>query len=208
MPISRLFSTEADALAAVSDLKQAGFGAARIRVLSSKSGNATATAIALEGVPKAEAASHAERIARGGALVLADAPFGAASRAIEVLQRQRPGDTGPAEAHYGTPATHDDAAPLSALFQWPVLSKNPSPFSSFFNLPTLSRGRHGNRTFGLPLVLRKAAPLSSLLGLPVLSRNAAPLSSAAGMKTLSAEAAPLSSALGMKTLTQQQTFLY
>ena len=202
MPISRLFHSAEDAQSAIADLRKFSYGKVGVN-------------------------THPES---GGTMVVADPPFGAAARVIQILQRPRPGDTGPvnitdsAAAAYDTPehARHQRAAPLSSALGWRLLSHNAAPLSKWFGLPLLSRNqRSGTKLLaragvlsgpiGLPMLsksqrsktklLNDAAPLSSKTGMPILSRNAAPLSRLLGLPVLSNNDAPLSRAIGASTLT-------
>jgi hypothetical protein len=150
---------------------------------------------------KGHAESYADRLMKGGALVLVYAPFGSALHAGEVMDRHNPVDQGlpsvPAKPDY----VWDDAAPLSSVLHIPVLTNVKLPaetlsgvssltkgtafLSDFLGMRILNSGVHHNDTsMGLPLLSKSATPLSSLFGLATLSRNPTPLSSLLGMKVL------------------------
>jgi hypothetical protein len=207
MPISRLFSSEADANAAVDELKKIGFRAELMMIVAGSAEHpvTTGSIIAL-GVGKTNAQHVADRVNHGGALVVMDPPFGSAATAIPILERKRSGDTedvGIDHHHYGS---HDAAAPLSSMLNWPVLLHNPSPLSSFFKWSVLSEDQKAkDDSMGMKTLSHNPAPLSSLLSWPLLSRNPTPLSSKGNMRVLSDKPAPLSSWLGWKVLLNDPT---
>jgi hypothetical protein len=127
----------------------------------------------------------------GATQVIIDPPLGTGARAVAILERHRPHDTGVAKVTYLTAAAEEDdpksgAAPLSRALGWPTLLKNnPAPLSSWLNIPTLWRGKNAF-VFSTKLS-SKAAPLSSWLGLPTLSGNATPLSSLLNMRVLTTD---------------------
>jgi hypothetical protein len=211
MPISRVFTTEADADAAVRDLEEAGFWSTGIQVLRPGAGPVTAAELQSHGMTEGLAEHYAERVGAGAAVVIVDAPFGGAVRANQILARPRTGDAEAVEVTDVGAVSWDQAAPLSDALGLPVLSHEAAPLSRLLGLSTLSAKQQGGASLsqdaaplshgiGMKLLSGNAAPLSSLLGIPTLSRNAAPLSSAIGFKTLSGNATPLSSALGLKVL--------
>lgn len=208
MPILRMYNTIEDAMQAVTDLKQASFGRIGIQLVAKTADEISVEALTQMGVQPAQAQRFLRRVSDGGALVIAEAPFGTARGVTEVLDRSRPNDTGVSQAletrsldsTYGG-GPRDGAAPLSSALNIPVLLNDPSPLSSYLKLPTLSRRQ--TTTFPLrdvPRLSETPAPFSSALGMPLLSENPAPLSSAAGVKLLSEKPAPFSSLIGMRLL--------
>ena len=212
MPIVRLFNTTEDAMAAVNELKDFKYGRVGIQLVAETEDPFSFESMKEMGVPDAEAQRFSERVGNGGALVVADPPFGSGARVVEILERSRSSDSGLSRAmEVRAPDTgyngpdQDDAAPLSRALGLPLLSNNPAPLSSYFKIPTLLRRQNPKPApLGLPLLSNKAAPFSSAVGVPVLSRDAAPFSSLIGMKVLTDDPAPLSSLLKMPVLTKDK----
>ena len=148
------------------------------------------TAAIMKGwVLKSKAKILAAGVARGGALVIVQAPFGSGVSAIEILQGFDPIDSGVPD-HDEPPLTWDEATPVSnvlgmrvllddsATFArfWnvPALSKKPTTWGTALNLPEISRSSGPfTGTFGMALLSNKATILSSMLGLPLLSKRRA-----------------------------------
>ena len=138
-------------------------------------------------VLKAHAKVFAPAILRGGAMVTVHAAFGAATTAIEILDKYRPIASGVPD--FSDPLVPwDDATPVSNVLGLPVLLNHDDSFSKFWSVPALSK--HGRTTcsvmglpeiskangayvgmMGMPLISHKATFLSSMLGLPVLMKG-------------------------------------
>lgn len=212
MPILRLFNTTEDAMEAVHELKDFKYGRVGLQIIAQNEDPFNSESMREMGVSDDDAQRFSERVGNGGALVIADPPFGSGARVVEILERARPSDSGLSRAMevrapepaYDGPG-QDDAAPLSRALGLPLLSNNPAPLSSYFKIPTLLRRQNPKPApLGLPLLLDKAAPLSSMIGMPVLSQDAAPFSSLIGMKVLTDDPAPLSSLLKMPVLSKDK----
>ncbi len=215
MPISRLFDTHVEAMTAVGELKEAGCRDERIHIVSPEAEGVSAPAIMTLGLSQALATQYAEGVAKGGTLLVVDAPFGTAAAVIEILHRGQP------EAVAQVPATEfgtdwRSAAPLSAALGWKVLLDDPTPLSSKFGWSVLSGSQTPkaklsdnpaplSSAVGWATLSSKAAPLSEALGWKTLLNDPAPLSAKFGWKTLSNDPAPLSSKLGWKTLSKGRT---
>jgi hypothetical protein len=153
---------------------------------------------------KAHARVYAAGIRKGGSLVTVHAPFGGAYKAVQILEKFSPIESGMSEPQSYIPPW-DEVTPMSSALQMPVLLDNPTPFSSFWNLPVLAKSSFSlSVLYGLPLLSKKAGPSSSF-GFPLLSRNATPLSSLLGLPLLISDATPLSSRLGIPTISTQQS---
>ncbi len=138
-------------------------------------------------VIKPKAKILAEGVARGGALVVVQAPFGSGVSALDVLQSFDPIDSGVPD-HDEPPLTWDEATPVSNVLGMRVLLDDSASFARFWNVPALSKksvtwGTALNLpeisrsrgpftgTFGMALLSNKATIFSSMLGLPVLSKR-------------------------------------
>lgn len=184
--ISRMYKTPGEAVSAKAALEEEDYS--DVHLVSGDSVGASideiVAAIIKGYVLKSHARVYAEGISKGGSLVTVHAPFGGAARAMRILDKFSPIDSGISE-----PESHvmewDEATPMSCILQMPVLLEDPAPFSRFWNVPPLSSGSFAlSSLFGMPL-LTKAAPRSSSFGIPLLIGNAAPLSSLLGLPTIS-----------------------
>ncbi|WP_428483176.1 hypothetical protein [Rhodopila sp.] len=227
MLVSRMFTTNEDAMGAVANLEQVGFRQASIRVIDKTKADVSETGIMQQGLSEAHAKDYAEGIRQGGTLVIAEAPLGASGRAAEILERVRPNDQDTPHAAYedvtrpkAEPSTSGSmgvgGTPLSTALNWPVLLDNPAPLSSYLNRRTLSKEQTPRASLlhnptplssrlGMKVLSDKATPLSSLLGRKVLLDNPTPLSSRLNREVLLDNPTPLSSRLNMKVLLDNPT---
>lgn len=135
-------------------------------------------------VLKSDARVYAAGISKGGSLVTVHAPFGGADRAVRILGKFSPVESGISEPESKL-MLWDEATPMSCILQIPVLMQDPVPFSSFWNVSPLSDGSFSlSSLLGIPL-LTKGASRSSSFGVPLLSSNATPLSSLLRIPTIS-----------------------
>lgn len=211
--ITRVFETEAQAMAAVTALRDRGFADDAILVSRPPAAGAAATqdvaaVLRQAGVSKPAAQACAQRLAQGGAAVTVRAVYGQGRTAIDTLAEAGGIDAGGGDT---VPYQSDSAAPLSSILSLPVLWNNPAPFSSWLNFNTISERQKGkarlmrqgapfSEVFGVPTKSRNPAPFSSLLCLRLLSHKAAPFSAMLGMPTRATSAAPFSAMLGIRTL--------
>jgi len=184
--ISRMYKTPARAASAKAALEQEDYS--DVHLVSGDSARDSVdeivAAITKGNILKSYARVYAEGIRKGGSLVTVHAPFGGAARAVRILGKFSPIDSGISE-----PESHvmpwDEATPMSCILQMPVLLEDPAPFSRFWNVPPLLGGAFSlSSLFGMPL-LTEAASRSSSFGIPLLSSNATPLSSLLGIPTIS-----------------------
>jgi hypothetical protein len=154
---------------------------------------------------KSHAESYAERLSKGGALVVVHAPFGSALLATEILDMHEPVAVGLNEGKVAPDFVWDDAAPLSSALMLPVLTTLKLPAETLSGVPSLTKGSAFlSEWLGMPLLKQGAAHKNSSMGFSLLSRSATPLSSLFGMRTLSQNSTPLSSLFGMKVLSRRQ----
>ncbi|MGD0103169.1 MAG: hypothetical protein ABSC06_03935 [Rhodopila sp.] len=225
MLVTRIFSTDADATAAVSDLTAVGFR--DVRTIDKSGSDVTAASLVAQGVSEDRASTYADSVNEGGTLVIVSAPLGAGQTAKDILERRRPNDAGEPVAAYETaspaaaatktttptsakPAAGDvdwsSAAPLSSKFGWPVLLDDPAPLSKWLNWRTLSDAPTKKPlSHGLPFLSDDPTPLSSKLGWKVLSDDPTPLSTRSGRKVLSDDPTPLSNRIGKNVLSDDPT---
>jgi hypothetical protein len=201
----RLFDSATQSAKAAQQLADEGFEHVRhIKAGTGKNANRQMLVSELMSaqVWKSHAETYAERLAKGGAMVLVHAPFGTALKAGAIMDAHGPVDQGLPGAAAKPDFVWDDAAPLSSVLQLPVLTNVKLPaetlsgvssltkgtafLSDMFGMKILSRGvHHATSSMGLSLLSKSATPLSSLFGMGTLSRNPTPLSSLFGMKVLS-----------------------
>jgi hypothetical protein len=191
--ISRMYGAYDTAARAVEDLKKVGYR--HIHVVSASGGPGLADT-SHDGIVKAitdgyiwrpYAVEYAKRISQGGTLVSVHAPWATAKRAIKILDRHGPIESGVSEPTIPSVAW-DDATPMSSALQMPVLMKQKTPISMILNVPA---------------VLKNPIKMSACLGMPMLSKNIAPLSSRIGMSLLSKSTTPLSSRFGLPVLSSR-----
>jgi MFS family permease len=177
MRLSRLYNNAEDAAGAVKELRDAGFGADSITLVTSESGYISAETMRDRGIIRAHAENCAAAVKAGGALVIINPVLGLGQLATDLLLRPRAADTGPSSVqHEGEP--WDPAAPFSSAFFMPVKLDRPAPLSHVANIPTLTKpGWHVSDLFGLKMLTHNPAPLSSAINAKTKSDNPAPLSS-------------------------------
>ncbi len=175
--IARVYQSEQQANDAANKLKQSGFGASSVAVLTpSDAGSSSAR-------------GYSKYLSDGKCVVEVDPPFGKAASAKDVMQEFGPTNDNPtapsttrkrsAPARSSSSSSSDvsvvhadsDAAPLSRAFGWKLLRQNdPTPISDKWGWETLKNGF----TFGDPIVGNSYT--TSMFGL--ISNNPAPLSNA------------------------------
>ena len=134
-------------------------------------------AIAKGHVLRSDAVILAEGIQKGGTLVTVHAVFGAAARALDILDKHGPIASGLPSKRHPT-VTWDEAAPVSSALMLPTRCDDPTVFATYSGMPTLMDGNASvSAAVGLPLLADQKSTLSEKFGLPLLSDNPAPLSS-------------------------------
>jgi len=192
--IARIYENYGNALEASHELKSRGFHRDEIDLIS-KAGNSEdseitdlAGEISQAGVPADNVAAYAKAIDEGKSLLVVRAAWGAAVKALKVVDNHGPSaeaslngeyyvtsgrQAAEAEAAFpfslsgflGIPLLLNDATPFSNFWHWPVLAPASATFSSLF--ASLSKGY----TFGTPTLLSNGAIFSDELGLPVLLKT-------------------------------------
>ena len=192
--ICRMYASHDQALKAAHALETHRFDRFdAVRVIGRDDAHASVealTAAIMKGwVLKAQAKVFAEGVARGGALVIVQAPFGSGVSALEILQSFDPIDSGVPDVEdrapvwdEATPVSNvlglrvllDDSASFARFWNVPALSKKPVTWSTAMSIPEISRPSGPfTGTFGMALLSNKATILSSMLGLPLLSKRRA-----------------------------------
>jgi hypothetical protein len=212
-PIARVFKNRTAAKAAETDLQTRGFAADAIHVVTKPARKPAAAgtpsdpvlaSILKTGVPPAHAATYAECVYEGKALVVVHPPFGHAASAVSALQHHNPIEVAMPETE-STPTPQKtgidwtSATPLSSWLGWKVLLDSPTPLSDWMNKPTLKPEPASSPT--LESIRKQSAdptPLSSKFGWPLLSNEASPLSKKFGWNLLSGSPTPLSDKFGWK----------
>jgi hypothetical protein len=210
--IIRIYESVAQAATAAQQLRDEGFD--HVFEFKSASGKTAAAIAERKGlvaslmeaqVWKSHAESYAERLSKGGALVMVHAPFGSALHAIEILDSHSPVAVGFNESNVEPDFVWDDAAPLSSALRLPVLTKVKLPAETLSGVASLTKGTAFlSDRLGIPLLKQGVAHKNSSMGFSLLSRSATPLSSLFGLRTLSQNPTPLSSLFGLKVLSRKQ----
>ena len=186
--IPRIYETYGSALDAMNELKTKGFRKDEISLISNASNREDgpvediAAEIAKAGIPAGDVAAFASFVDAGKSLLVVRAVWGAAVKAIGVVDRHGPTETGVGRPEYyasnmndpsifsstfGLAMLWNDPAPLSRFWNLPLLSSDPTPFSSMFTLPTLWNGF----LFGIPKLLSSGTIFSDELRIPVLLKS-------------------------------------
>jgi hypothetical protein len=184
--ISRMYSTSGQAASAKAALEREDYSDVHMVSgdLAGASVDDIVAAITKGNVLRSDARIYAEGIRKGGSLVTVHAPFSGGARAIRILDK-----FGPIESGISEPVDYimpwDDATPMSCILQMPLLLDDPVPFSRFWNVRPLAGDSFSlSSLIGMPL-LTKAVSRTSSFGIPLLSSNPAPLSSLFRIPTLS-----------------------
>jgi hypothetical protein len=219
-PIVRVYETEQQARDAASRLRDEGFAADDVALVTPVSGEEAGSPAAILNALKAgqvlgaEARRYTQYLEAGRSLAAIRAPFGYARLAGAILDGFGPLEIEPRPPQRSSTAW-DEAAPLSSALQLRTIQRDqPAPFSSLLGLNTLSRGGRtslssllGELTnpdfavFGRSALSHEAAPLSSLFGLQTLRASDGPWTSSFGLPLLSGNPAPLSAKLGLEVQT-------
>ena len=190
--IHRIYATADVAADVVKELNANGFAGDEIHVVGSGDFDAgknsldeVVAAITKGNVRKSDAVILAEAVQKGGTLVTVHAVFGAAVKALDILDGHASVASGLPSTRHAT-VTWDEAAPLSSALLVPVALDDPTVFATYSGLPTLIDSDESASAYvGLPTLGDHKMSLSSLLGLPLLTNNPAPLSSLFNIPLLS-----------------------
>lgn len=184
--ICRMYGTRREAEAALEELRVSGYAESFLFGADAGSSQASVVdAMCRAHVLKNRALIYADRVVKGGTMVMVHARFGMALKATQIMDKYPSIDAGIAEsseAHIEWNESH----PFSSALQLPVLLKTKLPFEAFWNVGSLTRsGWTLSSLFGMPMRASSATPLSSAVGLPTLTRCATPFSSLFKLPVLS-----------------------
>jgi hypothetical protein len=125
-----------------------------------------AAAIANAGIVKYQAASFADVVKRGGAVVIVQAHFGTGAKASDILAKYNPIKSTVASSD---PVLWDDAAPFSSLLHIPVLLDSSGPYHSYSGTPlVIDQGKEYKSFSGTPLLMTQNGDYQSMSGTPLL----------------------------------------
>jgi hypothetical protein len=198
--ISRMYASHDAAVAAATDLRAARFH--DVFVVTRTDGQTEDSLVRemMDGyVLKSDAKVLAKGVLAGGTLVTVHAPLGTAVKALKILHRHDPIESGIAEPARSPGPSWDDAAPLSSALQLPVLVDSNDSFSKFWNLPVLTGRTHWLHSVALPLVSETKSDTSSLFGVPQVTEGGRSFSFFGAARLIN-NPAPLSSRLGLPVL--------
>ena len=189
--IPRIYDSYGDALNAANELKKNRFRDDEISLISNapnrEIGGAAdpAMAIADAGIPADDVAAFAAVVADGKSLLVVRAVWGAAAKAVGIVDSHGPSEKGVGRREYyassladktdddpfsdftptfGFPTLLDDAAPFSRFWNLPLLLDDSTPFSNWLTFPTLRTGY----TFGEPKLIDAPDLFSRELRAPTL----------------------------------------
>lgn len=219
--VVRMYETQKKARDAAGKLKSAGFPDDTVLLLVTRksdtgSSEAMQGAIASGFIPPKQASVFIEGVHQGHSLVAVRAAFGYGQRAMSILDRLGPVETGRGGRSQPSVPWVDDAAPWSAALRISTLWRGrPAPFSEMIGHRTLSTKRTFQHSF--PELKSSDWTFSQKLGYRLLSESQATTSEGFNLTTISAKpggeswtrsfgvallsnsASPLSDALGMQT---------
>jgi hypothetical protein len=184
--ICRMYGTRQEAEAALEELRLNGYDDCFLFAADAGSSQSSLVdAMCRAHILKYHAQVYADRVAKGGALVMLHAEFGMALKATQIMERHQTIDSGVAEPVEAR-IDWDDSIPLSSALQLPVLLETKYPFEAFWNFPSLiGKGWTLSRLLGMPMRTASPTPLSSSVGMPMLTRGATPFSSLFKLPVLS-----------------------
>ncbi len=198
LTVVRLYESEAQAHAAVAQLKEMEFLSEDITVLAPEDGDPAANvrgAIKAQRIPANYSSALVKALGSGRYVVAIEPPFGRGMLAGRIM------DSGGAV----------DTEHLPAYVPY-----NPSPLSDFLGIPTLVSYEHSinirqlstfslSSAVGIKELSSNPTPLSSLTGIKPLVKLDANRKSSFGMPLLSKNPTPLSSAIGLKPISKPKT---
>ncbi|ABD89320.1 hypothetical protein [Rhodopseudomonas palustris] len=219
--ITRTYETVRQIAGLEAELKAANFTSVKLfpsaTVQNRGSNDDLINAIANTGIVKYQAATFADVVKRGGAVVVVEAHFGTGARASDILGKYNPikSSTTPSS----DPLIWDDAAPFSSLLHIPVLLDSSGPYQPYSGTPLLVEQKDGYKSMsgtpllveqkgeyrsmsGTPLLLKSAGPYTSFSGTPLLLEQKGEYKSMSGTPLLLNNPTPLSSWLGIPTLSK------
>jgi hypothetical protein len=167
---SRLYANTASAQAAADALREAGYRAHELTILSPPSGKDTAARDSVyasaraAGVFKSRAATLADGVMNGRTAVVCRARFWDGVLTREILDDFNPVDKG--DTSGSTSSSEAEAAPLSDMLGLRVLGGRGDFFSNLFGLPTLARSQRGKA--GLA---GSSGPYKPVIPMPTLSNS-------------------------------------
>ncbi|ACF00209.1 hypothetical protein Rpal_1681 [Rhodopseudomonas palustris TIE-1] len=211
--ITRLYDSSSRLSALESDLKSNSFKYAVVTAGRS-SGEETAAALLKAGVSRAEAATLADYLKKGGVVVAAQAEFGYGAKLTKILDGYGPNPISLKSSSSSRAAEQSDAAPFSNLIHAPVLLETSGPYKSysgdlllvdsdktFSGTPLVISSDGPYQSFsGTPLLLDSSGPYKSFSGTPLLLDTSGPYKSYSGEPLLINNSTPFSSWLGLPVL--------
>ena len=210
--ITRLYDSSSRLSALENDLKSNSFKYAVVTAGRSSS-EEIAAALLKAGVSRAEAATYADYLKKGGAVVAAHAEFGYGAKLTKILDGYGPNPISLQSSSLRA-ADQSDAAPFSNMIHAPVLLDTSGPYKSysgdlllvdsdktFSGTPLVISSDGPYQSFsGTPLLLDSSGPYKSFSGTPLLLDTSGPYKSYSGEPLLINNSTPFSSWLGLPVL--------
>jgi hypothetical protein len=197
------------------DLKKAGFNNVQIfpnaNVQARSGGDDLVNAIAKAGIVRYQAATFADVVKKGGAVVVVETHFGQGAKATQILNKYSPikstsassVESGPYQSLSGTPLILEQKGEYESYSGTPLLIDQDGEYKSYSGTPLLIEQKGEYQSFsGTPLLLKQNGEYQSFSGTPLLLEQKGEYQSYSGMPLLMNNPAPLSSWLGLPVLSK------
>jgi hypothetical protein len=197
------------------ELKKAGFNKVQIfpnaSVQARSSGDDLINAIAKAGIVRYQAATFADVVKKGGAVVVVETHFGQGAKATQILNKYNPiqsssansVESGPYQSMSGTPLILQQKGEYESFSGTPLLIEQNGEYKSYSGTPLLIEQKGEYQSFsGTPLLINTSGPYQSLSGTPLLLEQKGEYKSFSGTPLLLNNPTPLSSWLGLPALSK------
>jgi hypothetical protein len=199
------------------DLKKAGFSNVQIfpnaGVQARSAGDELVNAIAKAGIVRYQAATFADVVKKGGAVVVVETHFGQGAKAAQILGKYNPikpasassssSSDGPYQSLSGTPLILEQKGEYESYSGTPLLLEQSGEYKSFSGTPLLLEQKGEYQSFsGTPLLLKQNGEYKSFSGTPLLLDQPGEYKSYSGTPLLLSNPTPLSSWLGLPVLSK------
>jgi hypothetical protein len=195
------------------DLKKAGFASVQIFPnATARSGDDLVNAIAKAGIVRYQAATFADVVKKGGAVVVVETHFGQGAKVSQILAKYNPiksssstssSSDGPYQSLSGTPLILQQDGEYKSYSGTPLLIDQDGEYKSYSGTPLILEQKGEYQSFsGTPLLANTSGPYQSLSGTPLLLEQKGEYKSYSGTPLLLNNPTPLSSWLGLPALSK------
>jgi hypothetical protein len=195
------------------DLKKAGF--ANVQIFpnaTARSGDDLVNAIAKTGIVRYQAATFADVVKKGGAVVVVETHFGQGAKATQILAKYNPiksasasssSSDGPYKSFSGTPLILEQKGEYESYSGTPLLIDQDGEYKSYSGTPLILEQKGEYQSFsGTPLLLKQNGEYKSFSGTPLLLDQSGEYKSYSGTPLLLNNPTPLSTWLGLPVLSK------